>query len=58
MTIFTPCKVFGSLLEPLIEAASRAASGSTVLPSPVRFSVEEFRKEKQRGEGFVQFRNQ
>jgi UDP-N-acetylmuramoylalanine--D-glutamate ligase len=51
-SLFTPCTVADSLLEAVIEAARRAASGDVVLLSPACSSFDQFRNYQERGESF------
>jgi len=51
-SLFTPCTVSDSLLEAVIEAARRAASGDVVLLSPACSSFDQFRDYQERGESF------
>jgi UDP-N-acetylmuramoylalanine--D-glutamate ligase len=51
-SLFTPCTVTDSLLEAVIEASRRAASGDVVLLSPACSSFDQFRNYQERGESF------
>jgi UDP-N-acetylmuramoylalanine--D-glutamate ligase len=53
-SLFTPCKVFDSLVEAVTEAANRASSGDVVLFSPACSSSDQFRNYQQRGEIFCE----
>jgi UDP-N-acetylmuramoylalanine--D-glutamate ligase len=50
--LFTPCKVAGTLLEAISEAARNATSGDVVLLSPACSSFDQFRNYQHRGEEF------
>jgi len=51
-SLFTPCKVFDSLIEAVTEAAKHASSGDVVLFSPACSSFDQFRNYQERGEMF------
>jgi UDP-N-acetylmuramoylalanine--D-glutamate ligase len=53
-SLFTPCKVFNSLIEAVTEAAKRASSGDVVLFSPACSSLDQFRNYQRRGELFCE----
>jgi UDP-N-acetylmuramoylalanine--D-glutamate ligase len=53
-SLFTPCKVFDSLIEAVTEAAKRAGSGDVVLFSPACSSLDQFRNYQQRGQIFCE----
>jgi UDP-N-acetylmuramoylalanine--D-glutamate ligase len=53
-SLFTPCKVFESLVEAVTEAAKLASSGDVVLFSPACSSLDQFRNYQQRGERFCE----
>ena len=47
---FTPCMQWGSLLEPLTDAAEHAAQCATILLSPARSSFDRFQNARNSGE--------
>jgi len=53
-SLFTPCKVFESLVEAVNEAAKLASAGDVVLFSPACSSLDQFRNYQQRGEIFCE----
>ena len=53
-SLFTPCSLFGSLLEATQEAARQAAPGDVVLLSPACSSFDQFQNYQHRGETFRQ----
>ncbi len=53
-SLFTPCTVASSLVEPVAEAAKNATFGDVVLLSPACSSFDQFRNYQHRGEVFCQ----
>jgi UDP-N-acetylmuramoylalanine--D-glutamate ligase len=53
-TLFTSCKICGSLIEAVTEAAKNASSGDVVLFSPACSSLDQFKSYQQRGEEFCE----
>jgi len=51
-SLFTSCKICGSLIEAVTEAAKNASSGDVVLFSPACSSLDQFKNYQQRGEEF------
>ncbi|HVV00211.1 MAG TPA: UDP-N-acetylmuramoyl-L-alanine--D-glutamate ligase [Verrucomicrobiae bacterium] len=51
-SLFTPCKVSGSLVEAVVEAAQNADPGDVVLFSPACSSFDQFLKSQNRGDEF------
>jgi len=51
-SLFTSCKICGSLLEAVSDAAKSASSGDVVLFSPACSSLDQFKNYQQRGEEF------
>jgi UDP-N-acetylmuramoylalanine--D-glutamate ligase len=51
-SLFTSCKICGSLLEAVSDAAKNASSGDVVLFSPACSSLDQFKNYQQRGEEF------
>lgn len=53
-SLFTPCSLFGSLLEAVQEAARRSTPGDVVLLSPACSSFDQFQNYQHRGDVFRQ----
>jgi UDP-N-acetylmuramoylalanine--D-glutamate ligase len=51
-SLFTSCKICGSLVEAVTEAAKNASSGDVVLFSPACSSLDQMKSYQQRGEEF------
>ena len=51
-SLFTPCKIFDTLVEAVVEAAQCASLGDVVLFSPACSSFDQFRNYQHRGERF------